>query len=190
MSTEPTAEPPANGHAAPPADQPGLQARLAEVIAERNSLRAAATEGAAHKARADEAVATLERERAAWSEDRDLMRAGLIEDEARDVARMLWQRLPAEGRPKVGEWVSGMRAEGATVPRALAPYLTAPAGQPAVPKAPPPPAGTGQQPPSSAPVTGDALRAAREAWERAGRPMEGPTHQAMVAVTKAAQRRT
>ena len=66
MSTDTPADPVPNGHAAPAVEQPGLQARLAEVIAERNTLRAAAAEGAAHKARADDAVATLERERAAW----------------------------------------------------------------------------------------------------------------------------
>lgn len=183
----------------PPADTDlaGLKARLSDVIAERNAVRKEAATLREQAGKADEyrqaaeaATARLAAREAEWVDERAMVSAGLVDDEARDVARALYGRLPGEGRPAtVAEWVASLRVEGATPPRALAPYLGG-GGAPPVAAPPPRPSGNGQQPPVGGPADGAALRQAREAWVSAGRPSSGPTIERMRAVTDAATRRS
>lgn len=116
----------------------------------------------------DEAKAALAAAQIEHGETVALLRAGVIDDEGAAVARTLYGRLPAENRPALGDWLTAMRAEGAQVPRALAPYLgqqQAPAGTPA---SPPRPARPGGSPPPSGGLATDALlRAARERGDHA-----------------------
>ena len=153
-------------------------ARLAEVVAERNAARReladAVTRGAKAgewEAAATQHAAELVAERAARSEERDLYRAGLLDEEAHVVARALYAAHPAEGKPgTLGEYLAGLRAEGATVPRALSGYLGEPGkAAPAPPVVQPrAPAGGGKAAPNGVTVTAEALVAAREHYRRTG----------------------
>ena len=85
-----------------------------------------------------------------------LHRAGIGDDDGQEVARLLWSRLPAEGKPKtIEEWVGGLRAEGAVVPKPLAAYLTT--AQPATKATPKPAPATGQAPSAAGSLTPDAI---------------------------------
>lgn len=151
--------------------------RLAEVVAERNAARRDLADAQARAGKAGEWEATaastateLASERAARSEERDLYRAGLVDDEAHVVARALYAAQPPDIRPKsLGDYLASLRAEGATVPRALAGYLGEPGKPPAAPVVQPrPPAGAGKGTPNGASVTAESLRAAREHYQRTG----------------------
>lgn len=152
-------------------------ARLAEVVAERNAARQKLAEVSAKAEKATEwetaataHAAELAAERAARAEERDLYRAGLVDEEAHVVARALYAAHPAEGKPKsLGEYLSGLRAEGVTVPRALAGYLGEPGKASAAPVVQPkPPAGAGKAAPNGVTVTAESLRAAREHFHKTG----------------------
>ena len=153
--------------APPPETVPA--ARLAEVVAERNTARRELADAVARAGKASEwetaatqHAADLAAERAARVEERDLYRAGLLDEEAHVVARALYAAHPAEGKPaSLGEYLGGLKAEGATVPRALAGYL----GEPSKAAPPPvvqpkPPAGTGKPVPVGTPVSREAIEAA------------------------------
>ena len=58
-----------------------------------------------------------------WATERVLMRHGLVDDEARDVALFAFGRLAAEGKPKFEAWIQGVVADPSTAPLALRPYL-------------------------------------------------------------------
>ena len=168
-------EPPKVDPPAPPETVPA--ARLAEVVAERNTARRELADALSKAGKAVEWEATatshateLAAERAARAEERDLYRAGLLDEEAHVVARALYAEQPADTRPKsLGEYLGALRAEGATVPKALAGYLGEP-GKPAaapVPQ-PRPPAGGGKPAPNGVTVTAESLRAAREHYHKTG----------------------
>lgn len=158
--------------------------RFAGVIAERNQLQAdlaTATTAAGEVAELQQQIEALKTEHAAqtatWESDRGLMSRGLMDEEARDVARLLHGRLPADDRPKIGAWLDTMTADGATVPKALAGYLAAPATTtaPAATTAPPAvklPASnsgaTGAAPAATQILGVDKLRSIREECLRTG----------------------
>jgi hypothetical protein len=83
------------------------------------------------------------------AEDRALWRHGLVDEDAADVARLLYGKVDEADRPEGGidAWLGGFgEGEGKTAPpRALAPFLGAPAAPPA--ETPPP-----VRPPPSRPV--------------------------------------
>jgi hypothetical protein len=175
--------------------------RFAEVVGQKNAAEAAATEAralaAAAEAKAQEAAAavaaaTAERARltaerdaqaATWAEERALLRHGLHDDDAQAVARALYARVPEASRPQGGldGWLASLRADPATAPRALQPYLGGAA-------APPPAAAAGVGAPSADAAAMAAARAASEAanGRRAGQPpADGPevTHEQLNAET-------
>jgi len=142
------------------------KARFSEVVSERNAARdearalgerAKAADGLALER--DQAQAALAAARAEHSEVVALFRSGLSDDEGQAVARALHGRLPAEGRPALAEWIGGLRAEGAAIPKALAPYL---GGQPQQQPPPKPAPATNGAPPAAGTATDSMLRAARE----------------------------
>lgn len=152
----------AENTAAPPAptttDTPGEPipyARFSEVVTERNKLQAdltAATETASQVPDLAGQIEALKTEHAAqtaaWQTDRGLMERGLMDDEGRDVARLIHGRLPAADRPDIGAWLDTLTTGGGDVPRALAGYLK--------PNTPPattaPPAATTAPPATAAPI--------------------------------------
>lgn len=163
----------------PDADPPktGAQARIAELVSERNAIRADLTKAQEQAAAATSLAQELAdikaartSEQAGWRDERDLLRTGLVDDEAHAVARVLYGRIPeAERPPTIGEWVTGLRAEGATPPPALAGYLGR-TGAPVVQPPPPKVQGSGRLPPAAGAVTSEALRAAREHFQKTGDP--------------------
>lgn len=162
--SEPNSPPPPPA-AAPPPEKVIPYERFAEVVGERNTFKARADEADAHKAALDAERAGRAADKAAWEDERSLMQRGLVDPEAIEVARYLHGRLPAEGRPKIAEWVATFAADPAKAPVALRGYL----GQPA--KAPAPPAGSSNvqpPPPAGADVTAEQVRAARQHGERTG----------------------
>ena len=96
-----------------------LTARLADVTKQANAADALFTQ-------LEAAIETLTTERANFDRERSLMGAGLLDQEARDLALWAYNRQPADGRPPLEEWLAGMRAEDATVHAYLAPYFKPP----------------------------------------------------------------
>lgn len=151
--------------------------RLAEVVAERNAARreleaakVAAGKATEWEATAAQTASELAAERAARAEERDLYRSGLVDEEAHVVARALYSALPKDARPAtLGEYLGGLKAEGAAIPKALAGYL---GGEPAKPglttTQPKLPASSGKATPTGAALTPEAYREAREHYARTG----------------------
>lgn len=118
-------------------------------------------------------LAALQAERDDYAERLQLHRVGLPDDDAVVVARALYARQPADGRPpSLSEWLTGLRQQPDAMPPALRPYLAppapaapAPAGPGGVPKVLPPPQHSA---PPSTDITAEQLRAAREEAQRTG----------------------
>lgn len=143
--------------------------RFAAVVAERRELKAKAAEVDTMRSqlaefgqRAAAAEAALIAGRAEWEERTALYRAGIDDDDGIDVARTLYARQPPEGRKPMAEWIATMRADGAAVPKPLAPYLTTPTAPPtAPPKAQPKAApASGQAPSASGSLTPESIKQA------------------------------
>lgn len=100
------------------------QARIAE-------LEAQAQELAALRQQFDAARGDWETERALWQ-------VGIADPEGIEVARLFHQKLPADGRPKIGEWLATLKADPSQAPRALAAYLQGGAEAPKAAEAAPP----------------------------------------------------
>lgn len=107
-----------------------------------------------------ERVTQLESEKAGWATERALMAAGVTNEEGVGIARLLWDRIPADDRPAtVGEWLTSD-----AVPLAIKAYLpsgSAPADQAAAAPAEPAQAAPADQrinrnPPANRGATGTA----------------------------------
>lgn len=135
--------------------------RIKELILGRTKAR---EEAAAAKARVTELeaaaaeVPTLKQQLAALTDELDLSRAGLNDPDAVEVARLHHARLPEADRPKLGEWWTSLKAEGATVPKALTPWIVAPTAADGKPPVKPPPKDDGSN--GRPPPTGEVLSVA------------------------------
>jgi len=152
-------------------------------VAERDAARAEGKGWSERAATADTLAEQLRAEkdgrkadRAAWDQERTLLGAGLADAESQAVALAIFGALPEEQRkPGVGPWLAGLRAEGATIPRGLQPYLgqqqpaAKPGGQSAggggLPRAI---AGGTQPPAATSGANAQAIRAAREQATKTG----------------------
>jgi hypothetical protein len=137
----------------PPADDPGDDLETPRVPRER--LRAAEQRAAAAEAKLAEVVGGLDGIKAQFAQtlaglseahaaDRDLIRAGVDDDDGRAAVRAAWERQPKAERGKSpAEWWAKQAADPdaarKALPRTLHAYLPAPAPAPAA--APKPPAG-------------------------------------------------
>ena len=108
--------------------------RFAEVVSERNSfaerLKTLEAQAAAPNERLtslEATAATLQAERDALAARVELMRHGIDDDDGAEVVRALYSRLPAENRPKLGDWLGALKADPTKMPKPLAPYLAPPA---------------------------------------------------------------
>ena len=74
------------------------------------------------------------------TEDLAMADVGLTDPLGRDTVRLVYGRLPEKDRPALGDYVRGLTAEGAEVPKPLQPYFTraTPAESPPRNAAPPP----------------------------------------------------
>lgn len=113
---------------APVADKAEAKAeakRIAELEAQLEGLRASASKAE----RLAKQLEELQVERAAWQ-------AGVTDPEGIEVARLFWGKLPEKDRPALGDWLSGLKADPSTAPKALAAYLSASSPAPAPAAAP------------------------------------------------------
>ena len=187
MSDEITPPPPPTTSPLPPPRNDGEERtvpmeRFRAVVEAKNAgnlriqeLQEEVQKYAERAATADSLAKALEEGRAAWKtketsyqEDMALLSSGLTDEEGRAVARTLYSRIPAEGRPKsLLEWIGSLREEGATLPRALVPYLTHQAKQTVSPPGNPTVTRPGAQPPlAPTRVTPEALNAATEQFKQ------------------------
>jgi hypothetical protein len=158
-----------------PSEQAVPYPRFAKVNAERKALadqnEALQSQLASHRAAAEE-LAALRAERSTWTEERELMSQGLTDEEGISLVRHYYGRLPADSRPKtLGEYVAGLRAEGAQVPKGLAPFVAPPVAavaEPSQARTMPRSTATGVVAPAAPTVTAEALKAAREQAQRSG----------------------
>lgn len=111
--------------------------RLNEVVVQRDAARAELAASRAENAplaekaaladtltgQLAELQAQYDNDKTGWASERSLIRSGFVDEEAQVVAKVFHSRLPAEDRPPIGDWLEGLKAEGAEVPRALAVYL-------------------------------------------------------------------
>ncbi len=99
------------------------------------------------------ALADLQGREVSWTLERSIMGAGILDAEGIDTARMFYERLPAEGRPPVEDWLGARDA----LPRAVATYFPAAPGEaPPPPLAKPPAVNAGVKPPPAPGATLDA----------------------------------
>lgn len=100
--------------------------------------------------------------------------AGVIGVPDPDVVELVERthgRLPAEGRPPIGDWLGTLQADPETAPAILRPFLTPPAVGPAptaAAPAPRAPAPTSTAPGAPSAVSASAIRAARDEAVRSG----------------------
>lgn len=98
---------------------------------------------------------------------------GTTDTEAIETAEWTHSRLPEEGRPAIDAWLTDIKAEPETAPKALATWLT-PAADPAAPTAaatrpaPKNPANGTTQTGAPATVSGEQFRSARDKGVRTG----------------------
>lgn len=159
--------------------------RFQKVVSERSKLRAeldearASLQGHAETSAAMDTMRTeLEAARArlaALSVDAGIETALAergFDADGRAIARMLHGRLPEEGRPGLAEWVDGMKADPASRPRPLLAYFDTPTAPLPPPPVPPPalprPGAHSDGEAPAADVSADAIRIARERFERTG----------------------
>lgn len=153
--------------------------RFQTVAAERKELRATVArltaEAEALKPRltaADTATAELTSVR----EELGLARAGFLDAEGVTVARAIYGALPAEERPAtIVDFVASLKADGAVVPKSLAPWIAPPVATPAADPAkakaepmPKAPASPGTLPASGEVYSASAIRALRLEAVRTG----------------------
>lgn len=136
----------------------------------------------AWKEKAQAMETSLASERTRWQTDRALLESGIADAEVRELFQWQHSRLAEADRPEFGEWLSGLKAEGAEVPSVLAPYISQPAAAeggmapapppttaPTTPSAalPPTNAGTRVAPPrAKEPTLGEIAGSSDEAWQQ------------------------
>lgn len=140
----------------------------------------------------DEWKGRYESDSVAWKEERAILGAGVLDDpdEAIDLARTFHRRLPEADRPALADWIKGLAAEGATVPKALQPYIRKPAAAvttPAPKVAPPKVDSTGKAPPTASAVDPAQLAAARKEFMRTG---DRAKYEAVLNAVKGAGKKT
>jgi len=148
--------------------------RLKQLEADLAAVQPKVTQADELAARVAELQGKLDASAKGWADERAILAAGVFDepDEAIELARTFYAKLPEDKRPaSLSEYVTGLRAEGAEVPRALQAYLRQPATS-APPTAKTPLPKTPAQPttqPSAAPKLGhEAIRALRVEAQRTG----------------------
>lgn len=124
----------------------GAAARIRQLVTRVKELEARVVEleplaASAEKWReqVDELKGATKAEREALRVEREIMAAGILDSEGLEYVQHAYQRLPAEGRPPLAEWLANRDALPKAVkaylpdaPATTAPATTAPAAAPAV----------------------------------------------------------
>lgn len=185
MADETTTETTGGGDAAAPVPYH----RFKEVNDQLKALRAKvadlepkAGEADALRRKLDEAKDIHKAQLADLSTHLTMADAGLTDPLGREVANLVYGKLPADGRPAMGDWLRGLRSEGADVPPPLRPYLTSAqqaaqvngsgtatttAGETIRPASTATQT-TGRAPPAGGNVTAQAIQAAEREFKRTG----------------------
>lgn len=159
--------------------------RFQQVVSERSKLKAELDEARSSLQSHAESAAAAELLRVELDDTRAKLAAlavdaGLdtalaergFDDDGRAMVRFLHGRLPEEGRPGLAEWVDGMKADPASRPRPLLAYFDTPTAPLPPPPVPPPalprPGAHSDGEAPAADVSADAIRIARERFERTG----------------------
>lgn len=129
------------------------------------------------------ATAAVAAERQTWTTERVLLERGLTDPVDRKVALLLYGELPEAGRPELGAYLDGVKADPTKTPRQLAHVWAPPSSSappaPGAPPAPPRPGAPPPVPPPAPPKPGEVNPGAgsqltveqiRQAGERARRP--------------------
>lgn len=132
--------------------------QLAALKAEVEPLRASAS-------RAAELEAKLAATETRWQEEAGLMRVGLLDDDAREIARLLWGRQPEADRKPLTETVAAWAAAPDAAPVALRGYLAPPASSPSAPAGQRPTHGAQPATPTAKP-TAEEYKSANAAFAR------------------------
>ena len=115
-------------------------------------------------------VTTLEEQVNAHAEEKALWQVGLVDDEALDVARLLYNKMPEDDRPEGGlaGWWDALKEAPDTAPTPLRGYLGTEA---AATTRKPPKSNSGTKavpPPTESPYTHSQIRALKERCARSG----------------------
>lgn len=133
------------------AERKQLREQIAELQSRYDQAQEMVKQADTYKATAAEWETKFAQARTQWETERELFSRGITDQEGMDFVRMAYDRLPAEGRPPLGEWLSATDK----LPKAVRAYMpeAAPAtAAPTTPTTPPPPANAGvTNAPSGAP---------------------------------------
>ena len=123
------------------AERKMLREQMAELQSRYDSAQEMVKQADTYKASASEWETKFSTARGQWETERELFSRGITDQEGMDFVRIAYDRLPAEGRPPLGEWLAGDK-----LPKAVRAYMpdatTAPAPT-AKATTPPPPANAG-----------------------------------------------
>jgi hypothetical protein len=167
----------------------GAKRALAKEV---EALRPKAAEADTLRAEVDR----LKAAQASWLEERTILGAGIFDepDEALDVARMVYGKLPEADRPAFTDWTKGLAAEGAAVPKPLQAYMRKPVAATATAPAPKVPAPkvevNGKAPPSSPAVDPKQLAELRKAYQRTRSPAAFTALQTALNAVREASKKT
>ena len=100
-----------------------LQRQVGELQRQVNDLEAARGNYDTLAQQLADLKASHETERGVWAREKTVMGAGITDPDGIAVANMFYERLPEEGRPDIGEWVSGFREDPSKAPKPLQPYF-------------------------------------------------------------------
>lgn len=132
------------------AERKQLREQIAELQSRYDQAQEMVKQADTYKATAAEWEQKFSQARTQWETERELFSRGITDQEGMDFVRMAYDRLPAEGRPPLGEWLSGDKLPKAV--RAYMPEAAPAAAATTTPTTPPPPANAGvTNAPSGAP---------------------------------------
>jgi hypothetical protein len=123
------------------AERKMLREQMAELQSRYDSAQEMVKQADTYKASASEWEAKFSTARGQWETERELFSRGITDQEGMDFVRIAYDRLPAEGRPPLGEWLAGDK-----LPKAVRAYMPDAASAPlptAKTTTPPPPANAG-----------------------------------------------
>jgi hypothetical protein len=95
-----------------------LREQLAELQSRYEQQSEMVKQADTYKASASDWEAKFSTARSQWETERELFSRGITDQEGMDFVRIAYDRLPAEGRPPLGEWLAGDK-----LPKAVRAYM-------------------------------------------------------------------
>jgi len=162
------------------AERRQLREQLADLQSRYEQASELVKQADTYKATASEWETKFKQAGQTWETERELFKRGITDQEGMDFVRMAYDRLPAEGRPALGDWL----AEADKLPKAVRAYM--PDASPAPTAAPAPaPSPTVQTPRANAAATSAPASSSAFAPEAISRmsPQEYAAHRAAILET-------